>query len=246
MLHASRNSRAGISSEGRKNGWFANRWDTVPIISSLTHSHWFVDCRKTGSWSHRQTKEQCHIGYAAECPVTVPVQDRACPPVPWRWLASTEITIVVDFINRVSEVLKARRVSRGYLGWTGWMPHAHWYGVPSLSCMFVCFHILVVIFWYLHVVACPRDVWQLFPHLSPSHLLHTAVVRNSLFLPMIHSCCQCYFMAWGKMQQEWEFKCCFSSHFAFTLRSSVRLMHEDCLCTSLVSEPRSWNAFILH
>lgn len=63
----------------------------------------------------------------------------ASPPVTRRWPASTEITIVVDFTNRVSEVLKARRVSRGYLGWTAWMPHAHWYGVPSLSCMLVCF-----------------------------------------------------------------------------------------------------------
>lgn len=189
-------------------------------------------------------------GYAAECPVTVPVQDCACPPVPWRWLASTEITIVVDFINRVSEVLKARRVSRGYPGWTGWMPHAHWYGVPSLSCMFVCFYILVVTFWCLHVVARPRDVWQLLPHISLSHLPHIAVVREvtTVFslLPMIHSCCQCYFMAWGKMQQEWEFKCCFSSHFAFTLRTSVRLTREGYLCTSLASEPRSCSAYILH
>lgn len=80
-----------------------------------------------------------YSGCAAECPGTVPVGDSASPPVTWRWLALTEITIVVDFINRVSEVLKARRVSRGYLGWTAWMPHAHWYGVPSLSCMLVCF-----------------------------------------------------------------------------------------------------------
>lgn len=60
-------------------------------------------------------------------------------------------------MNRVSEVLKARRVSRGYLGWTGWMPRAHWYGVPSLSCMVVCFFALVVLSRYLQVAACPRD-----------------------------------------------------------------------------------------
>lgn len=70
----------------------------------------------------------------------------ASPPVTWRCLALTEITIVVDFINRVSEVLKARRVSRGYLGWTAWMPHAHWYGVPSLSCMLVCFFVSWLLF----------------------------------------------------------------------------------------------------
>ncbi|CAO2608201.1 hypothetical protein LEMLEM_LOCUS13700 [Lemmus lemmus] len=29
-------------------------------------------------------------------------------------------------MNRATEVLKERKGSRGYQGWTDWMPHAHW------------------------------------------------------------------------------------------------------------------------
>lgn len=41
----------------------------------------------------------------------------------------TSIIIVVGFVNRDTEVLKERKGSRGYPGWTDWMPHAHWYGI---------------------------------------------------------------------------------------------------------------------
>lgn len=146
--HASRNPVAGFPSEDRENGWFQNRRNTIPILSDLTRRSisWLADYRKnskesTGYTNTTKTTNMGHLcyGYAAECPATVPVRNLVSPPMTWRWLALTEIMIVVDFINRVSEVLKARRVSRGYLGWTAWMPHAHWYGVPSLSYMPVCF-----------------------------------------------------------------------------------------------------------
>lgn len=51
----------------------------------------------------------------------------------WRWLTLTSVT-VVGFMNRATEVLKERKGSRGYQGWTDWMPHAHWYGI-SLPCL---------------------------------------------------------------------------------------------------------------
>lgn len=47
----------------------------------------------------------------------------------------TSIIIVVGFVNRDTEVLKERKGSRGYQGWTDWMPRAHWYGITLLACM---------------------------------------------------------------------------------------------------------------
>lgn len=52
----------------------------------------------------------------------------------WRWLTWTSVIIMVDFVNRATEVLKEKKGSRGYQGWTDWMPHAHWYGI-SLPCL---------------------------------------------------------------------------------------------------------------
>lgn len=114
-------------------------------------------------------------------PCASPSRDLVSPPGTWSWLALTEITIVVDFMNRVSEVLKARRVSRGYLGWTAWMPHAHWYGVPSLSGMLICFLALGAMFWSPQTAACPRNTWQLLPYLSPYSLPLIAAVRTRPF-----------------------------------------------------------------
>lgn len=37
-------------------------------------------------------------------------------------------------MNRDTEVLKERKGSRGYQGWTDWMPRAHWYGI-TLPCL---------------------------------------------------------------------------------------------------------------
>lgn len=101
---------------------------------------------------HSWVCSQCQCWVCSWVPCASPSRDLASPPGTRSWLALTEITIVVDFINRVSEVLKARRVSRGYLGWTAWMPHAHWYGVPSLSCMLVCFLAFGAVFW------APREI----------------------------------------------------------------------------------------
>lgn len=111
----------------------------------------------------------------------------ASPAMPWGWLALTEITIVVDFINRVSEVLKARRVSRGYPGWTAWMPHAHWYGLPSLPARSFAFSVLAAVFWDLQMAACPRITWQFPPYLPPSHLPHTATIRKRPFPSSHHA-----------------------------------------------------------
>lgn len=56
-------------------------------------------------------------------------------PLPrWRCLTSTSVIVVIGFMNRATEVLKERKGSRGYQGWTDWMPHAHWYGI-SLACV---------------------------------------------------------------------------------------------------------------
>lgn len=41
---------------------------------------------------------------------------------------------MVGFVNRDTEVLKERKGSRGYQGWTDWMPRAHWYGI-TLPCL---------------------------------------------------------------------------------------------------------------
>lgn len=79
-----------------------------------------------------------------------PGQDWAFPLPSWRWLTLTSVIIVVGFMNRATEVLKERKGSRGYQGWTDWMPHAHWYGIspplpawpswatPRVWCVPVC------------------------------------------------------------------------------------------------------------
>lgn len=149
--------------------------EETPFPSSQRSILWLVDDRKCCCCADS-------AGCAAECPVCASAsRHSASPPGTWRCLALTEITIVVDFMNRVSEVLKARRVSRGYLGWTAWMPHAHWYGVPSLSCMLVCFLPLGAIFWSSPTAACPGNTWQFLPYLSPDSLPLIAAVRTRPF-----------------------------------------------------------------
>lgn len=43
---------------------------------------------------------------------------------------------MVDFINRVSEALKGRKVNRACQAWMGWMPLALWYGALSFPSFF--------------------------------------------------------------------------------------------------------------
>lgn len=40
---------------------------------------------------------------------------------------------VVNFMNRVSEALKGRKVNQACQAWMGWMPLALWYGALSRS-----------------------------------------------------------------------------------------------------------------
>lgn len=154
--------------------------EETPFPPSQRSMSWLTDGRnRCCCTAQRADRAQC--GCAAECPVCArPSRHSASPAGACSCLALTEITIVVDFTNRACEVLKARRVSRGYLGWTAWMPHAHWYGVPSLSCMLVCF-------WPLAAISDPPNScmpwkhWQFLPYLSPDSLPLIAAVRTRPF-----------------------------------------------------------------
>lgn len=189
---AFRNPAAGFLSEDWRNGWFWNGGNAIPILSSfnsekhLLARRWQKIRKETAPADNADTAHCADRGLCWECswvPCASPRGALVSPPGSWSWLALTEITIVVDFMNRVSEVLKARRVSRGYLGWTAWMPHAHWYGVPSLSCMLVCFLALGAIFWCPQIAACHRNTWQFLPYLSPYSFPLIAAVRPRPFPP---------------------------------------------------------------
>lgn len=71
---------------------------------------------------------------------------------------------MVGFVNRDTEVLKERKGSRGYQGWTDWMPRAHWYGITLP---------------FLHGQCGLPHVCGLCPCASPA-ALHTPACHSSL------------------------------------------------------------------
>lgn len=94
--HAFRNPAAGFPREDRRNGWFWNGGNAIPLLSALTlrSISWLTDDRKAERklmLMHMQLTVQTGVcaGCAAECPVPVPAGTRPLllgHRAGWQWL----------------------------------------------------------------------------------------------------------------------------------------------------------------